>query len=93
MDAKTLTEDAERYQDKIRELSLAKLSEPIRVLDEEGGREFNVTSYYDLYWLSPGTLLYVNDGYFMRSGLIAGSRLSLTPRSARVSSSFYSLHM
>lgn len=69
MDAKTLTEDAERYQDKIRELSLAKLSEPIRVLDEEGGREFNVTSYYDLYWLSPGTLLYVNDGYFMRSGL------------------------
>lgn len=69
MDAKALSESVERHQDRIRELSLKKLSEPIRVLDKEGGREFNVTSYYDLYWLPPGTLLYVNGGYFMRSGL------------------------
>lgn len=68
MDAKTLSENVEQHQDRIRELSLKKLSEPIRVLDKEGGREFNVTSYSDLYWLPPGTLLYVNGGYFMRSG-------------------------
>lgn len=69
MDAKELNENVAGLYEKLRELSQEKLSKPISVkrkTGDEKSRGFGISNYRDLLWLPVGTLLYADNGYFMK---------------------------